>query len=128
MEKNRPENCDEFWTSERVYIKEMYNSEARPDVSLAQARVEPGITTQLHSLSVREVYIILEGTGLMDDGTQAPITVGPGDHIDVAPGEPQRIKNTGTTSLLLLCLCTPRFTPNSYKALEGPSTYKEDRN
>ena len=128
MEKDRPDNTDEFWTSERVYIKELYNTETRSDVSLARARVQPGTTTQLHSLSVREVYIILEGTGLMDNGKQDPITVAPGDHIDIAPGEPQRITNTGTTPLLLLCLCTPRFTPDSYQALEGDTLYKEDRN
>jgi len=128
MEKSRPENTDEFWTSERVYIAELYNTETRSDVSLARARVDPGVTTQLHSLSVREVYIILEGTGLMDNGQQEPIAVGPGDHVDIAPGEPQRIKNTGSTPLLLLCLCTPRFTPDSYQALEGDTNYKEDRN
>lgn len=127
MEKNRPENTDEFWTSERVYITELYNTEARSDVSLARARVDPGVTTQLHSLSVREVYIILEGTGLMDNGDQGSIAVGPGDHVDIAPGEPQRIKNIGSTPLLLLCLCTPRFTPDSYQALEGNTHYKEDR-
>ena len=34
-----------------------------PNVSLAQARVEPGVTTEWRVLSVDEIYYVLEGSG-----------------------------------------------------------------
>ena len=40
---------EEFWTSERCYIRERINIESIPDFSLADFRVEPGIVTELQS-------------------------------------------------------------------------------
>ena len=40
----------EFWTEERCFITELHNCDASPEASLAVARVEPGVTTQLHAL------------------------------------------------------------------------------
>ncbi len=108
----------EFWTGERCYMRELINCASIPDFSLADARVEPGVVTQLHSLAVREWYYIVAGTGLMEVGGEPPIEVGPGDTVEIPAGVPQRITNTGSDDLRLQCVCLPRFTPDCYRALE----------
>jgi mannose-6-phosphate isomerase-like protein (cupin superfamily) len=110
---------EEFWTSERCFIRELINSESIPDFSLADSRVEPGITTELHSLSVREWYYIAQGTGLMEVGGGPQIEVGPGDTVEIPAGVSQRITNTGNDDLRLQCVCLPRFTPDCYQSLES---------
>lgn len=109
----------EFWTGERCFITELINDPSLADVSLARARVEPGVTTELHALTVRELYIIELGTGLFDDGRSEPVEAGPGTCIEIPPNAPQRITNTGDTDLVFLCLCTPRFDPAGYRSLEA---------
>ncbi len=109
---------EEFWTSERCFIRELINIESIPDFSLADSRIEPGVVTELHSLSVREWYYITHGTGLMEVGGSPQIEVGPGDTIEIPAGISQRITNTGDIDLLLQCVCVPRFTPDCYKSLE----------
>ncbi|MFL2546616.1 MAG: hypothetical protein ACJ0SL_04545 [Candidatus Rariloculaceae bacterium] len=54
----------EFYTPERCHILELSNSEADEGLSIAQARVEPGVTTALHRLNdTVERYYILSGQG-----------------------------------------------------------------
>ncbi|TNE64844.1 MAG: cupin domain-containing protein, partial [Bacteroidetes bacterium] len=59
-------DCPEFYTDERCYIRELLNADDLPGLSVAQARVQPGVTTALHALDVEEVYYILQGQGLME--------------------------------------------------------------
>lgn len=108
----------EFLTTERCFITEIINTCDTAGVSLALARVEPGTTTQLHSLSgIQEHYIIRQGCGIVEvDGL--PQAVSAGDQITIAAGCPQRITNNDDTDLEFYCLCTPRFTPENYVNLE----------
>ncbi len=108
----------EVWTTERCYITELINDESWPEFSIAQTRVEPGVTTQLHALSVHEVYIIESGTGLMTVGDNAPFPVGLGEIVTIPKQMPQCIENTGTDDLLFVCVCTPRFSQECYTSLE----------
>ena len=108
-------------TRERVYITERLNDPAVPGLSLADTRVEPGVTTELHRLSVDEWYVLQEGTGMMEVGGDEPFAVGPGDTVVIPSGVSQRITNTGNGELLLQCICIPRFTPDCYEALEEKS-------
>jgi mannose-6-phosphate isomerase-like protein (cupin superfamily) len=108
----------EVWTSERCFISELINDHAWPEFSLAHTRVEPGVTTQLHALSVHEVYVIESGTGLMTVGDSAPFPVGPGEIVTIPKHVAQRIQNTGPTDLLFICVCTPRFSRECYTSLE----------
>jgi mannose-6-phosphate isomerase-like protein (cupin superfamily) len=110
---------EELWTSERCYIRELINVESIADFSLANTRVEPGMVTELHRLSVREWYYITHGTGLMEVGGEPPIEVGPGDTVEIPASESQRITNTGADDLLFQCVCRPRFTPDCYESLES---------
>ena len=109
----------EFWTSERCYITELHNSDASPEASVAIARVEPGVTTQLHRLDgVCERYIVRKGQGVVEvDGVRQLLQTG--DQAVIPAGAAQRIENTGDGDLEFYCLCTPRFFPASYVDLES---------
>jgi mannose-6-phosphate isomerase-like protein (cupin superfamily) len=109
---------DEAWTTERCYIAELLNNEQTPEVSIARTRVEPDVTTQLHSLSVAEWYVIETGTGLMTVGEETPRKVGAGDVVAIPAGVAQRIWNDGNCDLIFLCVCTPRFSMECYNSLE----------
>lgn len=109
---------DEFWTDERCFITEFHNNDASPETSLALARVEAGVTTQLHSLTgVIERYIVRKGEGILEvDGVKQKLVAG--DQAVIPAGAAQRIENTGAGDLEFYCLCTPRFRPDSYVNLE----------
>ncbi len=108
----------EVWTIERCYITELLNSAEQPEVSLARTRVEPGVTTQLHQLSVDEWYIIESGEGLMRVGDEPPVRVVPGDTVAIPKHTAQQITNSGHEDLLFLCVCVPRFVEECYTSLE----------
>lgn len=113
------DSATEFLTAERCHIVEMWNSPGDPGVSIARARVEPGVTTAWHTLDgVDERYVIAWGRGRMEVGDLPAAEVTTGDTIFVPAGVRQRITNIGDEDLLFLCICTPQFTPSSYKPLE----------
>ena len=114
----KPKARQEFATRERCFITEFVNDPAVPDVSLALCRVEPGVTTELHALSVCEWYTIDRGHGRMHIGGREPFPVGPGDVVHIPSGAAQQISNTGPEDLLFKCICVPRFTPGCYTPLE----------
>ena len=108
----------EVWTRERCFISELLNDPGWPELSLARCRVEPGVTTELHTLDVTEFYVIEQGEGLMHLGDAEPFCVGAGDAVTITQHEAQRITNTGKDDLVFLCVCTPRFLQDSYTSLE----------
>ena len=113
-------DCPEFFTEERCYIRELLNRPDQPQLSVAQARVAPGITTALHALEVEEVYYILHGKGEMERAGVMLGTVKPGDLVRIPAGQSQRITNTGPEDLVFLCICTPRFRQEAYRDMEAP--------
>ena len=99
-------------TLERCFITENYSVE---NISIAQARVKPGITTLAHHLiGVNEIYLIISGKGQVDVGDLEPTKVTSGDLIVIPAGCSQRISNIGTTDLVFYCVCTPKFTAECY--------------
>ena len=98
-------------TAERCRITELLNDPACPEVSLALARVGPGVTTRLHSLTgIAERYVIVRGEGVVEvGGRRAPVQVG--DRVLIAPGVPQRIRNTGSGDLVTLFWASEIFDP-----------------
>ena len=69
-----------YFESEGCYITELSNNASDPDLSIAQARVTPGVTTAWHRLkNTTERYCILSGTGLVEVGDDAPKEVTIGD-------------------------------------------------
>ena len=109
----------EYFTEERCHIL-VTDASGDRDVSLARARVEPGVTTAWHSLTgVDERYYMLAGEGTIQVGDEPGVPVGPGDVVAIPAGVRQRITNTGDTDLTFLCVCNPPFTPECYVDLDS---------
>lgn len=109
----------EYYMDERCYIVEISNSAADPDMSIARARVTPGVTTRWHCVhATTERYVIQSGLGLMEVGELPAQTVRPGDVVVIPPACRQRITNTGTEDLVFLALCTPRFRFDNYEDID----------
>lgn len=112
----------EFYTTEKCYINELSNIPEDPDVSIAKARVAPGVTTNWHRLKgITERYVILEGNGLVEIGALPKRALQPGDVVLIPPMCRQRITNTGSQDLLFLAICTPRFLVDCYEDIEADS-------
>ncbi len=117
--KNRFNAESEFFTEEGCYTVELRNVLEDPECSIARARVEPGVKTKLHCLrETVERYVILEGVGEVEVGSEPPASVGPFDVVHIPAGVHQRIKNIGSNDLIFLCVCTPRFRPEAYVRLQ----------
>jgi mannose-6-phosphate isomerase-like protein (cupin superfamily) len=117
--KNSANERRERWTRERCFIRELVNDPAIAAFSLAEAMVEPGVTTELHRLTVDEWYVIIAGTGSVEVGDEVPRAVGAGDVVAIPAGVGQRIRNTGSADLHFQCICLPRFTAGAYESLEN---------
>lgn len=116
---HRPRESDESFTAERCFILESWNRPDDPAVSIARARVEPGVTTRLHRLvGTIERYLILAGTGRVEVEGLPPREVAPGDLVLIPAGQGQRIANTGDVDLVFLAICTPRFVPEVYEDID----------
>lgn len=109
----------EYFFAEGCFITEWWNTPTDADLSIARARVEPGVTTRWHRLrGVTERYLILEGRGRVEMGDLPPEDIGPGAVVLIPPGIRQRITNTGAVDLIFLAMCTPRFTRGVYEDME----------
>lgn len=109
----------EFYTDEQCHILECSNFPDDPEVSIAQARVEPGVTTRWHRLkNTTERYYILSGRGRVEVGDLPPQEVCVGDVVLIPPNCRQRITNLGSDDLLFLAICSPRFMPQAYEEVE----------
>lgn len=105
----------EYDTPERCSINEFCNRPEDSELSIAQARVKPGVTTQWHQLrGTTERYVITEGIGRVEIGDLPPTDVGVGDVVIIPAMCRQRITNTGDTDLVFLAICTPPFTHDVY--------------
>ena len=116
----------EFYTQEGCYITELSNTPDDPDVSIARARVEPGVTTNWHRLTkAAERYYIIQGKGRVEVGQLTPQEVSVGDVVLIPPLCRQRITNIGTEDLIFLAICTPRFSNDVYEDIKNgdPSTH-----
>ena len=118
-----PQNLNnEFYTEEKCYITELSNTSNDPDLSIARARVEPGVTTCWHRLiGTTERYYILKGIGVVEVGKLPPEEIKAGDIVIIPERCSQRITNIGSEDLVFLAICTPRFLPDVYEDLEDQS-------
>ena len=109
----------EYYFAEGCYITELSNTAQHPDLSIARARVPVGVTTRWHRVrDTSERYVILDGRGRAEVGSEPPREVGPGDVVVIPTSERQRIANIGDNDLVFLAICTPRFEPAAYEDLE----------
>jgi mannose-6-phosphate isomerase-like protein (cupin superfamily) len=116
---HRAHDAPEFPTPERCDIAEWSNSADDPDLSVARARVAPGVTTRWHRLEgTVERYVILAGQGWVEVGDALATQVAPGDVVIIPAGCRQRIANKGLDDLLFLAICTPRFEAACYEDVD----------
>jgi mannose-6-phosphate isomerase-like protein (cupin superfamily) len=112
--------ASERLTDERCHIVELSNTAEDEAVSIARARVAPGISTRWHQLAgIAERYVMIEGSGLVEIGDLPAQFVETGDVVLIPPGCRQRITNTGAQDLIFLAICTPRFRWDAYKDVDS---------
>lgn len=112
-----------YFTDELCHINELCNSADDPAVSVAEARVEPGVTTRWHRLrGTVERYVILSGSGSVEVGDLPPTTVTAGSVVVIPASCRQRIRNSGSSDLVFLALCSPRFEQHNYEDIEHAAT------
>ena len=111
----KSKRVEEFFTEEQCFITELSNSDNDPEVSIARARVAPGVSTRWHALKhTAERYYILTGTGRVEIGNLPEQDVSEGDVVIIPPLCRQRLTNIGHEDLIFLAICSPRFTPDVY--------------
>ena len=106
----------EYYFREGCFILELLNDPARPELSIARARVTPGTETRPHRLKgTIERYVIQAGKGRVFLGKDSEgHAVGPGDVVVIAAETTQSIRNDGKEDLVFLAICTPRFDSVNY--------------
>ena len=110
----------ELYTPEGCYINELSNTDADPEVSIARARVRPGVTTRWHRLvGITERYVVISGAGRVEVGDLPAQSVAAGDVVRIPPGCRQRITSERDEDLIFLAVCTPRFRPEAYEDVES---------
>ncbi|MCF6282523.1 MAG: cupin domain-containing protein [Candidatus Polarisedimenticolaceae bacterium] len=113
------EHAEEIKTAERCFISEVSNDANDSEVSIASARVAPGVTTAWHKLNgVTERYLTISGQAKVDIEGLEPTMLKPGDVVIIPPDVAQRITNIGSSDLLFYCICSPRFHSDCYHSLE----------
>ena len=107
-------NLDEvpaFMTKDGSEIRELlaHRNSAIRNQSLAEARLQPGASTQEHyHPKTEEIYYITHGTGrIRIEGEVREVKAG--DAIAILPGQRHKLWNTGADTLRLLCCCAPAY-------------------
>jgi mannose-6-phosphate isomerase-like protein (cupin superfamily) len=112
----RPDHNDQYATSERCAILELWNHPEDNATSIAQATVDPGVITRWHFLiATQERYVILAGHGVVYLDQLPGQPVQPGDVVFIPAQCRQCIHNTGSQPLVFLAICTPRFRIDAYR-------------
>ena len=107
-------NLDEvpaFTTKDGSEIRELlaHRNSAIRNQSLAEARLQPGASTQEHyHPKTEEIYYITHGTGrIRIEGEVREVKAG--DAIAILPGQRHKLWNTGADTLRPLCCCAPAY-------------------
>lgn len=110
----------EYYFVEGCHINEVSNTPDDAAVSIARARVAPGVATRWHRLrDTVERYVILSGKGRVEVGALPAEDVGPGAVVVIPPLCRQRITNTGGDDLVFLAICSPRFRLEAYEDVDS---------
>ncbi len=103
--------CEEFVAGDGTLLCELLHPDKQSlelRYSLAYAIVPVGRTSIPHSLKTSEVYYILSGNGEMHiDGETKPVEAG--DAVYIPPEAKQFIHNSGTESLVFICIVDPAW-------------------
>ncbi len=81
----------------------LLNAEGSENFAVRHCEFEPGGFSALHSHDFGHEIFILEGQGSLV-GEKGTATIVAGDAISIPAGETHQMKNTGQTTLRLLCM------------------------
>ena len=115
-------HCSEIYsyrTKDDSEIRELMHPKyhGNKNQSLAEAIIDPGQITHKHQHNLsEELYHVTQGQGMMFLGDEQ-FEVSVGDTLCIKPGTPHHIKNTGTTPLHILCMCSPPYSHEDTKLL-----------
>jgi mannose-6-phosphate isomerase-like protein (cupin superfamily) len=112
--------CEEIIAGDNTILKELLNplkDKIITNYSLAHAKVKPGEITFAHRLKSSEVYYVLEGEGEMYIDNERE-RVSAGQAIYIPPNSVQRIKNTGMSDLVFLCIVDPAWKPEDEELIQ----------
>jgi mannose-6-phosphate isomerase-like protein (cupin superfamily) len=111
MEVKNAKNIKAFITKDKSEIKEIFhpNNSKIKTISLAEATVYPGDTTEYHYHEKSdEIYFILQGTGILEiEGEKKKVREN--DCILISSKNKHKIKNIGKVPLKILCLSIPPY-------------------
>jgi mannose-6-phosphate isomerase-like protein (cupin superfamily) len=113
--------CEEIIAGDNTTLRELLNPLKENILirySLAHAKVKPGEISYAHRLKSSEVYYILEGEGeVYIDSEKEKVSAG--QAIYIPPNSIQRIKNTGISDLVFLCIVDPAWKPEDEEVVES---------
>ena len=116
-------DCQEFLAGDATHLREILHPD-KMDIalrySLAHAVVKPGETSFKHALKTSEIYIILEGKGLMVIDKEAQ-EVTKGHVVYIPPNAVQCIENIGTEDLIFYCIVDPAWREEDEIVFESES-------
>ena len=110
MKIRKLSEAPESSAADQTILSELWNPKNHPGFSgrysLAHATLPIGKSSAPHTLKSHELYYILSGSGVMHIADESS-PVGPGDAIEIPPGERQWIENIGASELRFLCIVDP---------------------
>ncbi len=121
MDVKNLENVAAFVTKDGSEIRELlaHRNSAIRNQSLAEARLNPGTSTQEHyHVKTEEIYYITHGAGRIRINGEVR-EVAQGDAIAILPGQNHKLWNTGSDVLRLLCCCAPGYEHDDTVIMEG---------
>ncbi len=109
----------EYYTKDRYYVTEWWNTSDDAALSVARLRIEPGVTTRPYRLrGITERYLFLSGHGVvMVDGVAQEVA--PGAGVLIKAGAARSVRNLGNRDLGLLAICRPRYRRLSHEVARG---------
>ena len=111
VEISNPKTIKPYITKDKSEIRELFptNNSSIKTMSLAEARVLPGESTEYHfHKNSNEIYFVLEGSGIFEiEGEKKKVKKN--DCIFIPAGSKHRIKNIGMVILKILCFCSPPY-------------------
>lgn len=111
MIKTVYKNIEPYVTKDGSLIRELMHPNQTQGLrqSLAEATLTPGLKTHFHKhLNSEELYHVTKGTGILTLGSET-IEISTGDTVQIPPGTPHQVENTGKNTLTILCCCAPPY-------------------
>jgi mannose-6-phosphate isomerase-like protein (cupin superfamily) len=108
-------DCPEFEAGDKTLLRELIhpnNDSLDIGYSLAEARIEPGQSSLIHSLKSSELYYVLDGEGIIYIDTESR-SIKKGDLVMVPADSTQSVTNNGKNDLIFLCIVEPFWTAST---------------